>query len=471
MATYNILVVEKDLHSQKLITMTLKRDPMLKGLCHDVEVVSSGKEGLARFQKNKHDLVITDVMMPRLSGVELVEAIRAEEGGKSVPIIVMSVAPYNQVSLDEIKAKYDVELQEKSFTPQQLAKIEEGHSIAEILQQMDLYQAVQQMDVLLQCGMARRKRLKRPSSPLPAIARDPLNLERLASSTAQIAEKIRQAQLSIHGLEQANNPSPLHHQGERLAPAASPPRELEFIPRTGGENDTTETASVNLAMVAETLNAIDAIYLTIHQRSHYEVLDVPLDCSPEDLELAYNDKQRQFDLQCFQERDLGVHHARLEEINQHFAQAFKVLSDPVSRSEYTEALLQQASTSAWESQFQAEEAFDTGEFLAAEGRHKEAAKAYSQAVELDDQSEYRAMEAWANFKAHGEIPEVGWELLAAVRVAIDMAPTQPSLYVVAAWFCRSLGEVEAAIQYYQAALQLNPSFKRRLTSWRRSCWS
>lgn len=58
---------------------------------YDVLTASDGKEALEKFKEEKPDLVITDVMMPGMTGYEFFETLRRLGGeGASVPVIVIS---------------------------------------------------------------------------------------------------------------------------------------------------------------------------------------------------------------------------------------------------------------------------------------------------------------------------------------------------------------------------------------------
>ena len=57
---------------------------------HEVVIVANGAEALDALQKQDVDLVISDVMMPKLSGYELVQRMRELKRHKETPAIVMS---------------------------------------------------------------------------------------------------------------------------------------------------------------------------------------------------------------------------------------------------------------------------------------------------------------------------------------------------------------------------------------------
>ncbi len=58
---------------------------------YHVVLAGNGEEGIEKAKAEKPDLIVTDVMMPRLSGYEFVKKVRAEASLKKIPIIVMSV--------------------------------------------------------------------------------------------------------------------------------------------------------------------------------------------------------------------------------------------------------------------------------------------------------------------------------------------------------------------------------------------
>lgn len=68
----------------------------------DLDVAENGHEALRLIQKNTYDLVLSDVIMPFMSGYELVEAVRADPKIAMTPIFAIS-ASLMQVSAMEKK--------------------------------------------------------------------------------------------------------------------------------------------------------------------------------------------------------------------------------------------------------------------------------------------------------------------------------------------------------------------------------
>ncbi|HEV7604336.1 MAG TPA: response regulator [Candidatus Limnocylindrales bacterium] len=80
-----ILVVDDDPNVQRLLQYTLKQEG------YDVVVASDGAEGFRLWGAEAPDLILLDVMLPKLDGYQVATKIRTEEGSAShVPIIMLT---------------------------------------------------------------------------------------------------------------------------------------------------------------------------------------------------------------------------------------------------------------------------------------------------------------------------------------------------------------------------------------------
>lgn len=79
-----ILVVDDTILTLRLLEVMLRR------MNHIPISVFSGIEALASLQKNKVDLIITDINMPEMDGLKLLEEIKADEKLRDIPVIVMT---------------------------------------------------------------------------------------------------------------------------------------------------------------------------------------------------------------------------------------------------------------------------------------------------------------------------------------------------------------------------------------------
>lgn len=82
-----LLVVEDNLINQRVVSLVLER------MSYDFDLVASGAAAISAFQENDYDLVLMDVQMPGLDGLQASAAIRGYEAAKQqrrVPIIAMT---------------------------------------------------------------------------------------------------------------------------------------------------------------------------------------------------------------------------------------------------------------------------------------------------------------------------------------------------------------------------------------------
>ena len=79
-----ILVVEDNLDMRELVHLYLTREGFT------VVTASDGREGLYLANAERPDLIITDINMPGLNGLEMVQQLRALPEFKDLPILVFT---------------------------------------------------------------------------------------------------------------------------------------------------------------------------------------------------------------------------------------------------------------------------------------------------------------------------------------------------------------------------------------------
>ena len=76
-----ILVVEDNQDSREQFV------DMLQNLCENITTAVDGEDGLQKFKENSFDLVISDINMPKMNGIEMVSAIRENDSKTSVIVV------------------------------------------------------------------------------------------------------------------------------------------------------------------------------------------------------------------------------------------------------------------------------------------------------------------------------------------------------------------------------------------------
>jgi DNA-binding response OmpR family regulator len=78
---YKILIVEDEKQMSMFIQMELRHEG------YEVNTAYDGREGLEKVQKNEYDLILLDIMIPSLNGIEVCRRIRQFS---NVPIIMLT---------------------------------------------------------------------------------------------------------------------------------------------------------------------------------------------------------------------------------------------------------------------------------------------------------------------------------------------------------------------------------------------
>ncbi len=84
MSPARVLVVEDDPVILRLLEVNFELEGFEVLLAHD------GAEGIDLARRQRPDIVISDIMMPNVSGIELVEALKGEDATASIPILLLS---------------------------------------------------------------------------------------------------------------------------------------------------------------------------------------------------------------------------------------------------------------------------------------------------------------------------------------------------------------------------------------------
>lgn len=114
MTPKKILIVEDQAEIRDLITILLELQD------YKVIVASDGKEGLERASTEHPDLIITDIRMPRMNGIEMVKRLRGQPRFAGTPILSMTAYTEDVRAMREAGAN---EVVVKPTTPEEITAI------------------------------------------------------------------------------------------------------------------------------------------------------------------------------------------------------------------------------------------------------------------------------------------------------------------------------------------------------------
>ena len=96
MGKKKILVVDDEQHVRQLIGKVLEKEG------YEVLTACNGEEGLEIFQKNNIDLIISDIKMPKMNGIEFLHKVKEQEPG--VGFILITAFATMETAIDAIKS-------------------------------------------------------------------------------------------------------------------------------------------------------------------------------------------------------------------------------------------------------------------------------------------------------------------------------------------------------------------------------
>lgn len=109
-----ILVVDDERQITRMLRASLQANGYI------VDVAANGREALTSFAENQPDMLVTDLAMPEMDGLELTRAIRLRS---NTPILVLSVRSTDEMKVAALDAGADDYITKPFSMPEFLARI------------------------------------------------------------------------------------------------------------------------------------------------------------------------------------------------------------------------------------------------------------------------------------------------------------------------------------------------------------
>lgn len=92
-----VLLVDDDPLINRMYQIKLEHDGFR------VNVVTNGAEALASVLKDRPDLVLLDILMPEMNGVETLKAVKSDPRTKDIPVVILSNLGDSQADIQNAK--------------------------------------------------------------------------------------------------------------------------------------------------------------------------------------------------------------------------------------------------------------------------------------------------------------------------------------------------------------------------------
>lgn len=113
-ARTRILVADDEPHIGRIIKTKLEQGP------YDVELVYDGQEALDALERTPSaGLVILDLMMPRVGGLDVLERVRADARWRALPCIILTAAGQDHQEQEALRRGAS-DFMTKPFSPKRL---------------------------------------------------------------------------------------------------------------------------------------------------------------------------------------------------------------------------------------------------------------------------------------------------------------------------------------------------------------
>lgn len=113
----NILLVEDDPFLSRMYVKIFE----MRGF--KIRAEYDGEAGLAAVKETKPDIILLDIMMPRMNGLEVLDALKGDEATKSIPVVMLtnlSDQKQQKAALEAGAVKY---LVKSDFDPDQTVEV------------------------------------------------------------------------------------------------------------------------------------------------------------------------------------------------------------------------------------------------------------------------------------------------------------------------------------------------------------
>jgi DNA-binding response OmpR family regulator len=90
---------------------------------YEVETAENGKLGLALAEDMKPDIILLDLMMPIMTGEEMLAALRRTEWGKNIKVIILTNRGEQEIPPEVKDLGVDALILKAAMTPRQVAEL------------------------------------------------------------------------------------------------------------------------------------------------------------------------------------------------------------------------------------------------------------------------------------------------------------------------------------------------------------
>lgn len=114
-----VLIAEDDPVTLRIVSY------LLRDAGYDVVLARTGSDALQRLSRRRPDLIVTDIAMPDMMGIELIGRVRSDPATKDLPILVMTAFVWEHLAHAAVDAGCDALIGKPVNGPRLVQQVQE----------------------------------------------------------------------------------------------------------------------------------------------------------------------------------------------------------------------------------------------------------------------------------------------------------------------------------------------------------
>lgn len=114
---YTVLVVEDNIEVAQMVAEKLSKD-------YNVVIAENGEDGLDKLSKNHIDIVISDIMMPVMDGLEMTQKIKTNIETSHIPVILLTARQTMESNIEGLRSGADAYIVKPFSVPHLLTQVQ-----------------------------------------------------------------------------------------------------------------------------------------------------------------------------------------------------------------------------------------------------------------------------------------------------------------------------------------------------------
>ena len=106
-----VMIVDDDMTLRQLYEERIKREG------YEIVVAGDGEEAISLINQNKPDIILLDIMMPKINGIDAMGMLRDQEDTKNIPIILFTALAQELGKAKKMMQPFDAYLIKSEIMP------------------------------------------------------------------------------------------------------------------------------------------------------------------------------------------------------------------------------------------------------------------------------------------------------------------------------------------------------------------